>query len=120
MLIFLGPLAIFWHILMPRTGIKLYLNLIKINTIIKHTLLISVTNSCIQVPNSQTSIIIAIEDIEDNDNNEAPIKVEDSENEDLTYCALCLVLLTSTIVQGSRHMRVTKIGWAFNSRYTFT
>ena len=42
---------------MPRTDIKLYLNLTKLDTIVKQTLLISITNPCIQISNSQTSII---------------------------------------------------------------
>ena len=42
---------------MPRPDIKLYLNLTKLDTIVKQTLIISITNPCIQISNSQASII---------------------------------------------------------------
>ena len=43
-LTFPDTLVIFWRILMPKIDTKLYLNLIKLDTIIKYTLLISITN----------------------------------------------------------------------------
>ena len=55
------PLAIYWRILVPRTDAKLYLNLAKVDKIIKHTFLISITKYCIQIPNYRTSIITTME-----------------------------------------------------------
>ena len=52
-----GPLTIFWRILTPGTDVKLYTNLSKLGTILKHTLVISIPNFCIQIPNFWASII---------------------------------------------------------------
>ena len=58
MLTLCGLLGKFWRILTPKTDIKLYPNITKLGTIIKHTLLSSITNYYIQIPNFQTAIII--------------------------------------------------------------